>query len=106
MQYQVRVRILHRRQHLLEELDALADRELLSIAIERDRLASDILEREIRLAVVGEAGVVEPGDVRVGERRQDLALAGEAFDERLPRGGEDWQLERDLALEQSIGALG
>ena len=47
-------------------------------AVPVDRLALDELHREIGLAVVGDAAVVERRDVGVVEAGQDLALVAEA----------------------------
>ena len=69
------------------------------------RLAVDVLEREVGPAALVDAGVVEPGDVRVLEQRADVALARHALGQaRAP--GQARQLQRDLALQAAVGALG
>ena len=51
-----------------------------------------------------DAGVVEPGDVRMLERGEDVALAGEPF--ARPGAKRRGELQRHLAPRQRIGALG
>ncbi len=67
-----------------------------------DRLAVDVFQREIRPAVGGESGVVERGDVRMVEARQDVALAREALAHCAREQVYVRQLERDLALELAV----
>jgi hypothetical protein len=64
------------------------------------------LEREERPAARRHAGVVEARDLRMLERGQDVALARHPRDERgaQPRAARKFQ--RDLALQQTVGALG
>ncbi len=46
------VRVLQRVAGLQEQLEPLADRQALAIAVGRDRLARDVLHDEVRSAVV------------------------------------------------------
>ena len=63
------------------------------------RVAAHVAHREIQ-AVLGLAGVVDRDDVRVVERRLDLALAAEARAERLVGGQRRVeQLQRDRAVQ-------
>ena len=62
-----------------DERDAGAYVELVLATVDVDRLAFDVLEREIRPAVLGDARVVQAPDVRMLERREDLALLRRAL---------------------------
>ena len=75
-------------------------------AVGVDALAVDVFEREVGLAVLGDAGVEQAGDVRVVQRGQDLALARHAFGQPGAAPGTVGQLERHLAALQHVGALG
>ena len=59
------VRVLHRLQHLQEELDPRAHRQPPLVGPLQQVLARHVLQREIRPAVVADAGVVEARDVRM-----------------------------------------
>ena len=76
------------------------------IAVLVDGQALDVFHHQERHAVVGHAAVVEPGDVGVLERGQDLPLVAQtaqAFGTRPPLPDE---LERHLLLELSVGPFG
>jgi len=79
---EVRVRVLHGAQHLQEQRDARLDRKPARIRPFGDRPPFDVLHREPGLAVGRDARVVEPRDVRMRQRREDLALAREAPGDR------------------------
>ena len=83
-----------------------ARREAVLVAVAVDRLAVDVLHDEVRLAVVGHAAVEQPRDVRMIERREDLSLGAEAVASMSASEPAAQQLERDLLLELSVGALG
>ena len=89
-----------------EELQTLSDREASLLAEGRHRHALHVLHDEVRNAFVGDAAVVEVGDVGVVQLREDLALAPEPA-QQLGRGevGRD-ELDRDAMLELPVGALG
>ncbi len=72
------MRVLHGAQHLSEQREARAQRQAVRVAVREQRLALDEFEREVRLALRRDAGVVEPRDVRMREAREDVALAREA----------------------------
>ncbi len=71
-----------------------------------DRLPVHEFHRQERLARRRHAGVVQPGDVRVLEPRQDVALARQPFGQPRPVRHTDWQLEGDGAIEDAIRTLG
>ena len=74
------------------------------VAVRVDVPALDELEHEVRLAGVRDAGVDQPGDVRMGEPREDGALAPEAlFAAAADQRGVE-QLDRDLAFEAAVAA--
>ena len=98
------VRVLHRLEDLHEQRDAGPHVEALLVAMPVEADALDVLDGEERPAALVDTGVVEPRDVGVVERAEDVALALHAH--RQVRGpGELRQLERELALELPIGAL-
>ncbi len=100
------MRVRHRARDLQHEKHPRRHVEPAVLGEAVERLALDELEREPGLAVVGDAGVIQPRDVRVLERREDLALARQALGQprALPRAVR--QLQRDAALLQQVGALG
>ena len=65
-----------------EQLEPLARRELLLVAVLGDRHALDEFHDEVRPAVVGRAGVEDLGDVRVVHQGQRLPLGLEAGEHR------------------------
>ena len=98
---EVRVRELHRRQYLKKQPEAGLDVELARVAEGGDVTPVHALHRQVRLPL-GHAGVVEPGDVRVLEAGEDVALAGEAH-RHVPAGRvQQRQLERHVAPERPV----
>ncbi len=73
-------------------------------AVVGDRLAVDVLEREVGLAVAADAGIQQARDVGMRQARQDLPLAGEAQPQVGIGQPRAQQLERDPALVQAVGA--
>ena len=106
MDDQVLVRAVHRRAHDLEQPQPLLDAERARIAIDVDRLAVDILHDDVRRAVGGRAAVEQPRDVRMIERRQDLAFELQPALHLARQQPAPHQLDRDLLLELLVGALG
>ena len=89
------MRVLHRLADLDEQLEALADRQLVLVAVLGDRLALHQLHHEVRPPAPRRAGVEHARDVRMIHQRQRLALGLEAGDD-LPRvHAELDDLERD-----------
>ena len=74
------------------------------VAVRVERLPFDVFEREIRRAVIGEAGVIEASDVGVLEAGQDTLLMEETLPERRIGEAAAHELERHLPVE--VGALG
>jgi hypothetical protein len=71
-----------------------------------DRLAVDVFQREVGLAVLGRAGIEQARDVGVLQPREDLAFAGEAQAQvRVGEAGAQ-QLQCDAALVQAVVAAG
>ena len=103
---QARVRMSDRARHLQEQPQPGRHIERLARAVGVDALAFDVLQREIRLTVGREAGVVQPRDVRVLECGEDLALARQALAELGAPRHQARQLERHLAPLQHVGAFG
>src|SRR5687767_13295397 len=65
-----------------------------------------MLHREVRLACRAHTCVVESRDVRMSQRREDVALALEALDELTLARSLERQLQRHVALQLAIRALG
>jgi hypothetical protein len=106
MDDQILVRVSDRGADTLEQLQALGDRQVPSIAVLVDRLALDELHDEVGQAVVGRPSVEQARDVGVIESGQDLALAAESLDDvvRVQPAPED--LDRDTLLERVVGPRG
>ena len=71
-----------------------------------DRQALDVLQCQERLAVRGDTGVVETGDARVLQRREDVPLARETLRKGTAGLADRRQLERNLAIQLPVGPLG
>ncbi len=79
MNDQVGVRVLDCAQDLLKELQPLANRQPVRVAVGGERRAVDVLQGEVRLAVFSKARIKEACNAGMVEARQDFPLAGEAF---------------------------
>ena len=76
-------------------------------AVLGDRLALDVLHREVRQAVLGDAAVEQARDARVVERREDLPLLAEPADHPgVQVGAAPHQLERDPLVELAVVPVG
>jgi len=64
---EIAVRVVHGRGHVDDETHAVANRELMPVAVGVDRLALDEIESEEGATVLGEAAIDELGDARVIE---------------------------------------
>ena len=71
-----------------------------------DAFALDQLQRQPRLPVFRHACVVQPGDVRVRQRGQDLAFALQPFGQARQPPAAVRQLQGDAAPGQHVAALG
>ena len=105
MDDQARVRVGHRARDLRDQRRARADVELVLAAVDIDGLALDVLEREIRPAVLRDARVVQACDVRMLERGEDLALLRSALGQLRQRPPVR-QLQGDLPPQDAVSALG
>ena len=106
MHDQARVRERHRAQDVEEQLQLLAQVEPLGAAVFVRRDAVDVFEREIGTPAFVDAGVVEARDVRMLEAGEDFALARDALLDAAIHQAEVRQLERHLALDRAVDALG
>src|SRR5439155_21170550 len=97
---------LDRAQRLEKQLQPRLQVQAAIFAVGRDWLAFDIFEREIRLARRRDPGVVQPRNLRMREPRQKVALASEAFGQRVVVQQDNRELEGDLPLEQTVDWLG
>jgi len=84
---------------LQEQLDALPDagKALVGPAQQAAPLRH-VLQRQVRRATVADPGVVEVRDVRVLQRRQDVAPDGEALRQVGAPRRSRWRLQRHLAV--------
>src|SRR5579871_4885860 len=105
MQHQAAMGVFHGLAHRKKKLDALADRQGVTPAIDRHRLGVEILHHEIRPAVGRHAAVKEPRDVGVVEARENLALGEKArYTTGVNAALEDF--DGRALLELSVVALG
>ena len=102
---ELRVRMLHRLQHLTEERKARALVQPPRVAKGIDALAGHMLEHEVGLALLGDPGIDEARDVRVRQPRQDRALAPEARGQRALKQAGVQQLDRRAGLEAPVAAF-
>ena len=100
---ELRVRVSHRTHHLHEQPHHVL--QVAALAPSVDRLAVDILQRQVRAAVGAESRVIQHGYVRMLQPREDFALASDALRQILvdPFGAR--QLQRHGALHHAVGAL-
>ncbi|MFO1425682.1 MAG: hypothetical protein U1F11_01640 [Steroidobacteraceae bacterium] len=99
------VRIGHGARDLQEQAQALPHPERVLVGVAVDGLAIDELHCDPRAAALADAGIVEARDVRVLQGGQAVALLAQPLrDARRPV--VQRQLERDLALQRAVGALG
>ena len=92
--------------HLQDQAEALLDREVSPIrGIGETLPALDVLHREVGASVSRETPVDEPGDGRVVQTRQDLALLLESRQDRGRVHALLDQLEGDGLLEPSLDAF-
>ena len=81
------VGVLHRVAHPRQETHAGGEVEAVSIGVLVQGQPADELHCEERLAVIGEAGLVDLRDAGVVQSAQDLGLVGEALERRRARRG-------------------
>ena len=89
-----------------EQAQARRDVEPVAIAVRRDRQTVDVLHHEIRELSFGRTAVEQLRDVRMTQRGEDLPLGEEAPVELLGVGAVAQELDRDLAAELAVDALG
>ena len=104
--HQVGVGMADRAADLQEQAQAFVQRQLQAPAVFGDRLALDVGQHQVGLAVLAEAGIQQPGDVRMLQPRQDLALAVEALAQARVGVARVQQLQRHLPPVQPVGTLG
>ena len=83
MHDQVSMRELHRRADLTKELQPRQRVECVFVAITRDGFTFDVLHHEIGQAVFRGPAINQPGNVRVIQVGEDLALHHKALDDRI-----------------------
>ena len=90
---EVLVRVGDSRADLAEQLEPLANGELMRVAVPADRLAFHILEDEEREPVIGCPAVDQAREVGLGELRENLPFVSEAAQESqavAPAGEDFW----------------
>ena len=70
--------VLHRVDHLQEQLEALPQTELSGVAILADQYALDVFQRQVRPAS-RQSRIAEAGNVRMRQASEDVALARESL---------------------------
>ncbi len=103
---EVGVRVRHRRQHIEKEPHTRIDREPIRVAISIDRLAINVLEHEIRLTDLGDAGIDEMRDVRMRELGENTGLTCEPSLHGMADECGVEKLDRRSSLETPIAPLG
>ena len=103
--HELRVRVRHGLGHLQQQADAIAQGQGALLAVDIDGLTVDVFHGEVGAAMLIDTGVVQPRNVRMRERGQDVAFAAQPLGERAAP-GHARQLERDLPRELSVDALG
>ena len=101
---QVGVGVRDRRLDVEKEADARLDAEPLLVAEAIDVTAGDVFEHQVRLAGARDAGVDQPGDVRMGEAREEGAFALEALLAAAADQRGVQQLQRRLTLEAAVAS--
>ena len=79
MNHEPRVREADGLEYLAEQCDSRREVEAVPVAVLGDRYAVDQFHREERHALGGDARIVEPRDMLVLERGQEVALARETL---------------------------
>src|ERR1700689_4118731 len=69
-----------------------------------DRLALDVLEDQVGLPVLAHTGVEEPGDVGMGQSREEVRLVPDLCGGQLTESAAFEQLDGGVALECLIAA--
>ena len=97
---------LHGLAQRLEQPEPRVDVELAALAVGVERLAVDVLHHQEGEAGLGRAAVVEAGDVRVLEAREDLPFCQEASPRIVTGQPLAQDLDGHLVLELAVRALG
>ena len=104
--HQIGMGVLNCLQYFLKQPQARANVQPMVIAILGDRLAFDILQRQIRLPLRGHACIVEARDACILKPRQNVALPREPVRQRLAIQVEERKLESHLAFQRTVRAHG
>ena len=104
MDDQVGVGVRDRRLDVEKQADARLDGEPLLVAEAIDVAAGDVFEHQVGLSRARDAGVDEPGDVRMREAREDGAFALEALLAAAADQRGVQQLQRRLTLEAAVAS--
>ncbi len=106
MHHQVAVGEAHGFANLEKERQAALDRRRRGVAEGGDRFAGDVLHDEVGVARRGAPAVEQPGDVRMLQTGEDLALLFKATPHLAAVTAAADDLDRRLLAELAVGALG
>ncbi len=97
---------VHGATHRGEESQAILDRQLPGVAVLGDRLAPNQLHDEIRPSLPAHPAIEQPGDARMRQTGEDLALAEKPGLDLIRIHAALDELEGDLLLELSVRPFG
>ena len=100
------MRVRDRGEHIEKQAQTCVDVEPPAVAVAVDAFALDEVQDQVRLARRRDAGVDQPGDVRMREPGEDVAFAAETLFAGPPDQRGVQELDRDLALEAPVAAAG
>ena len=106
MHHQVSVGIVNRRADLANQCHPLGNAEALRLAVFVDVAAIDPFHDQVRCAGRRGATIVDVGDSRMLQERQDSALRAEATGDFLTLGARRDHLDRDIAPEGLVRPVG
>jgi hypothetical protein len=100
------VRVRDGVEDLQEQVEARGHAQGARFAVVVDVPAFDVLEREVGLPRIRDAGVVQPADVPMLQARENLPLARHPIQQGRALPDADRQLQRHPACDEVVGALG
>src|ERR1700751_1932492 len=104
MHDELRVGVRHWIEHPEKQVQSLSQRQLARGAVAIDALARHVLENQVRLPVLADAGIEQPGDGRVREPRQQARFVSDLLGSIPPETPTVEQLDGYAALELAIAA--
>ena len=105
MHDELRVRVGDGIRDLRKQLQPRLQIDLLVAAVLVDLMSFDVLDREKRLPLRGEARVVQACDIRMSERREDFTLARHPLRQSRALPCPVRKLQRDRPIDEPVAAL-